>query len=98
MFELGILLVLLIGAGLFIGLIFALLGLVFKLILLPFQIGFWLLKGVLGLGVLLVGLLVFLPVFGVALPALLLIFGWPLAIIALIIWLIQRETKPRQAA
>ena len=85
MFELGLLVIGLLVLGLFGGLIFALLGLVLKLILLPVHLVFWLFRGMLGLAVGLVLLLVLLPVLGLALPILLLVFAWPLALIGLIV-------------
>ena len=92
MFELGLLLLLLVGGGLVLSLVFTLLGVVFKLILLPFHVAFWLLRGVLGFALGLVGLILLLPVLGVALPALILVFGLPLAVIGLIVWLVKRST------
>lgn len=90
MIELGLLVLFLAGLGLVLSLFFALLGLVFKIIILPFQVGFWLLKGLLGFALSLIGLVLLLPVIGVALPALIVIFAIPLSVIALIIWLVKR--------
>ena len=85
MFELGIIIVGLLVLGLFGGLILTLLGLAFKLILLPVHLVFWLFKGMLGLAIGLALLLIFLPMLGLVLPVLLLIFAWPLVLIALIV-------------
>jgi hypothetical protein len=85
MFELGLLVVGLLALSLFGGLILALLGLAFKLVLLPFHIVFWLFRGLLGVAVGLLLFLIFLPMLGVVLPIFLLLFAWPLALIALII-------------
>ncbi len=90
MIELGILLILLVGAGLALSLLFTVLGLVFKVILLPFQVGFWLLKGVLGFALSLIALVLLLPLFGAVLPVLLVMFALPLAVIGLIVWLVKR--------
>jgi len=90
MIELGILLILLVGAGLALSLLFTVLGLVFKVILLPFQVGFWLLKGVLGFALSLIALVLLLPLFGAVLPVLLVMFALSLAVIGLIVWLVKR--------
>jgi hypothetical protein len=89
MLELGFLIVLLAGLGLVLSLAVAILGLVFKVILIPLQIGFWLMKGILGLALGLLGLVFVLPVIGVALPVLLVVFAVPLALIALIVYAIK---------
>jgi hypothetical protein len=90
MFELGILVLVLVGLGLVLSLAFTLLGLVLKVIILPFQLGFWLMKGVLGFALSLIALVFLLPVIGVALPALLIMFAIPLSVVALIVWLVRR--------
>ncbi len=89
MLELGILVVLLAGIGLVLSLVFTILGLVLKLIVLPFQIGFWLLKGVLGFALGLLGLILILPLLGAALPVLLVVLAVPLALIGLIVFLVK---------
>ncbi len=90
MFEFGILMLVLVGLGLVLALTFTLLGRVWKVIILPFQLGFWLMKGVLGFALSLIALVLLLPVIGFALPALILMFAIPLSAIALIVWLVRR--------
>jgi len=85
MFELGLIVLGLLVLGLFGGLILSLLGLVFKLVLLPVHLIFWLFRGVLGVALAVILLLIVLPLAFGALPVLLLIFAWPLAIIGLIV-------------
>ncbi|MBC8366572.1 hypothetical protein H8E52_04105 [bacterium] len=89
MFELGLLAVGLLVLMLFGGLLLTLLGLVFKLILLPLHLVFWLFRGILGVAVSLLLLLVLLPMLGVVLPVFLLIFAWPLALVAMIVGLVK---------
>jgi len=89
MFEFGFLIVGLLALALFGGLVFALLGLAFKLILLPLHLAFWLFRGLIGLAVGLLLLLIFLPILGAVLPLFLLIFAWPLALIALVVGLVK---------
>ena len=90
MFTLGVLLALVLGVGLFIAFAIAIVGFVFKVILLPIHIGFWLLKGVFGLIFGLLAAIFFLPLLGLALPILLLPLLLPILLIALIVWLVKR--------
>lgn len=83
--EILILLSALLALGLLAGIVLTVFGLIFKLILLPLQFGFWMVKGLLGAAIALILLLLFLPLLGAALPVLLVIAAWPIALIALII-------------
>lgn len=97
MLEIAIVVIVLAGVFALIGCVFSLLGLLLRLLLLPFVVGLWLLKGVFGLlgGLLLggLGLLVALVVIPAALFALL----SPLLLPVALIWLVVRLARRRPA-
>lgn len=97
MLEIAVVVVALAGVFALVGFVFSLIGLLLRLLLLPFAIGLWLLKGVFGLlgGLLLggLGLVVALIVIPTALLALL----SPLLLPVALIWLIVRVARHRPA-
>ncbi len=97
MLEIAVVVVALAGVFAVVGFALSLIGLLLRLVLLPFALGLWLLKGVFGLlgGLLLGGLALVVAL--IVVPAALLALLSPLLLPAALIWLVWRLARRRPA-
>ncbi len=97
MTTIGILVLALLGLALALGFVAALVSLVVHIVLLPFTVGWWLLKGAAGLVLGLLGLLLGLGVLLLLVPTAVAFVLLPLLVPALLVWLIVRIARRHRA-